>query len=105
MFEYKVDYNIVSGTYATSFSYRLTHIFLTIFHRFAFFAAFFISVSISNTLMSVVSTASDTTIVCFAEGPTEFEQNHPLLHAKMQETFSSTYPDVNFVRGTTGEVV
>ncbi len=58
----------------------------------------------SQTLLTVVSTASDTTIVCFAEGPAEFEENHPSLSAQMTETFSATFPEVNFGRGA-GEVV
>lgn len=66
--------------------------------------SFYISIVNSNTLLSVVSTATDTSIVCFAEGPAEFEENHPQLSLKMQEAFSTTYPNVNFGRAT-GEVV
>jgi len=70
----------------------------------AFFMSFYISIINSSTLLSVVSTSTDTAIVCFAEGPAEFEENHPQLSMRMQETFSATYPDVNFGRAD-GEVV
>lgn len=70
----------------------------------AFFLSFYISIINSSTLLSVVSTSTDTAIVCFAEGPAEFEENHPQLSMRMQETFAATYPDVNFGRAD-GEVV
>ncbi|KAL7462868.1 hypothetical protein ACHAXS_003238 [Conticribra weissflogii] len=44
-------------------------------------------------LMSTIASAVNTVIVCFAEGPAEFEANHPELSRKMRETWISFYPD------------
>jgi hypothetical protein len=63
-----------------------------------FFAAFFISLLNANILLSVVGTASDTAVVCFAEASAEFEENHPQLSAIMHETYAQAWPEVDFRR-------
>lgn len=47
----------------------------------------------SSTLYSVVSSAVNTVIVCFAEAPNEFQANHPLLSEKMVESWRRGWPD------------
>jgi len=63
-----------------------------------FFAVFFISLLNANILLSVVGTASDTAVVCFAEASAEFEENHPQLSAIMHETYAQAWPEVDFRR-------
>ena len=40
--------------------------------------------SFASIMMSVVGSAVNTVIVCFAEAPAEFEQNHPVLSLEMR---------------------
>lgn len=47
---------------------------------------------LSSILMSTIASAVNTVIVCFAEGPAEFEANHPELSRKMRETWLEFYP-------------
>lgn len=47
---------------------------------------------ISSILMSVVGSAVNTVIVCFAESPAEFEQNHPHLSAEMRAAWRQAWP-------------
>lgn len=63
-----------------------------------FYAAFVISLLNANFLLSVVGAASDTAIVCFAEGSPEFEMNHPQLSAMMHESYAQAWPEVDFRR-------
>jgi hypothetical protein len=42
--------------------------------------------------MSVVSSAVDTVMVCFAESPNEFRSNYPLLSEQMVRAWRKTYP-------------
>jgi Plasma-membrane choline transporter len=48
--------------------------------------------SMSSTLFSVVSSAVNTVIVCFAEAPSEFQTNHPALSEKMVESWQKAWP-------------
>lgn len=48
---------------------------------------------LASILMSTIASAVNTVIVCFAEGPAEFEANHPELSRKMRETWLQFYPD------------
>ncbi|KAL3765307.1 hypothetical protein ACHAW5_006092 [Stephanodiscus triporus] len=48
---------------------------------------------LSAILYSSIASAVNTVIVCFAEGPAEFEANHPELSRKMRETWLQFYPD------------
>lgn len=47
---------------------------------------------ICSILMGVISSSVNTTIVCFADGPAEFEENHPELSAEMRRTYQEVYP-------------
>jgi hypothetical protein len=48
---------------------------------------------LSSILYSSIASAVNTVIVCFAEGPAEFEANHPELSRKMREVWLLFYPD------------
>eukprot|EP00581_Thalassiosira_minuscula_P009040 CAMPEP_0183702454 /NCGR_PEP_ID=MMETSP0737-20130205/542_1 /TAXON_ID=385413 /ORGANISM="Thalassiosira miniscula, Strain CCMP1093" /LENGTH=492 /DNA_ID=CAMNT_0025929063 /DNA_START=144 /DNA_END=1622 /DNA_ORIENTATION=+ len=48
---------------------------------------------LSSILMSTIASAVNTVIVCFAEGPAEFESNHPELSRRMRETWLEFFPD------------
>lgn len=48
---------------------------------------------LSSILMSTIASAVNTVIVCFAEGPAEFEANHPELSRRMRETWLEFYPE------------
>lgn len=54
---------------------------------------FIVGLVLTSILMSTIASAVNTVIVCFAEGPAEFEANHPELSAKMRETWLQFYPD------------
>lgn len=48
---------------------------------------------LASILMSTIASAVNAVIVCFAEGPAEFEANHPELSRRMRETWLEFYPD------------
>jgi len=43
-------------------------------------------------MLSLVDSSVNTVVVCFAEGPAEFEQNHPKLSSEMREAWMKVYP-------------
>jgi hypothetical protein len=47
---------------------------------------------ISSILMSVVGSAVNTVIICFAKSPAEFEQNHPNLRTEMRAAWRQAWP-------------
>mmetsp|Transcript_32660 Transcript_32660/g.70473 ORF Transcript_32660/g.70473 Transcript_32660/m.70473 type:complete len:497 (-) Transcript_32660:1087-2577(-) len=48
---------------------------------------------LASILMSTIASAVNAVIVCFAEGPAEFEANHPELSRKMRDTWLEFFPD------------
>ncbi|KAL9184924.1 hypothetical protein ACHAXT_002701 [Thalassiosira profunda] len=54
---------------------------------------FIIGLVLSSILMSTLASGVNAVIVCFAEGPAEFEANHPELSRKMRETWLQFYPN------------
>eukprot|EP00591_Stephanopyxis_turris_P002579 CAMPEP_0195518252 /NCGR_PEP_ID=MMETSP0794_2-20130614/12641_1 /TAXON_ID=515487 /ORGANISM="Stephanopyxis turris, Strain CCMP 815" /LENGTH=483 /DNA_ID=CAMNT_0040647191 /DNA_START=110 /DNA_END=1561 /DNA_ORIENTATION=+ len=58
----------------------------------AFVFGFIIGVALCSILMSVVASSVNTVIVCFAEGPAEFQTNHRELSDMMRETWLSAFP-------------
>ena len=54
---------------------------------------FIIGLVLSSILFSTIGSAVNAVIVCFAEGPAEFEANHPELSRKMRETWLQFYPN------------
>ncbi|KAL7530016.1 hypothetical protein ACHAXR_003274 [Thalassiosira sp. AJA248-18] len=58
----------------------------------AFFIGFIIGAVLTNTLMTLVSSAVNTVIVCYAEAPHEFQQNHPKLSEDMRAAWRQAWP-------------
>lgn len=58
----------------------------------AFVLGFIVGLVITSILMSTIGSAVNTVIVCFAEGPAEFQQNHRELSIKMCEVWNQVYP-------------
>ena len=54
---------------------------------------FVIGLVLSSLLLSTIASAVNTVIVCYAEGPAEFEANHPELSRRMRETWLEFYPN------------
>jgi Plasma-membrane choline transporter len=54
---------------------------------------FIVGYAISSTMFSVVSSAVNTVIVCYAEAPNEFQANHPQLSDRMRTAWRQAYPD------------
>ena len=63
----------------------------------AAFLGFLLGYGMASTLFSVVSSAVNTVIVCYAEAPNEFQANHPELSSKMRDAWRVAYPnDFNY---------
>lgn len=54
---------------------------------------FLFGFSLSATLFSVVSSAVNTVIVCYAEAPAEFQQNHQKLSEDMRAAWRQAWPN------------
>jgi uncharacterized membrane protein len=54
---------------------------------------FFIGYGMSAILFSVVSSAVNTVVVCYAEAPNEFQANHPELSNKMRNAWRQAWPN------------
>jgi len=53
--------------------------------------------AISATLFSIVGSAVNTVIVCYAEAPNEFQSNHPELSNRMRDSWREAWPnDFNY---------
>lgn len=60
----------------------------------AFFISFIVGIVFCSILMSVVGSAVNTVIVCFAESPAEFEANHPDLSREMRSSWMQAWPEL-----------
>jgi len=60
----------------------------------AFLISGVVGLVFSSILMSVVSSAVNTVIVCFAESPNEFEANHPGLSGEMRSAWMQAWPEL-----------
>lgn len=58
----------------------------------AFILGFIVGLVITSILMSTIASAVNAVIVLFAEGPAEFQQNHPDLSNKMRAVWNQVYP-------------
>mmetsp|Transcript_11125 Transcript_11125/g.16844 ORF Transcript_11125/g.16844 Transcript_11125/m.16844 type:complete len:580 (-) Transcript_11125:1586-3325(-) len=58
----------------------------------AFVIGFLFGYLWSSVLMGTLSSAVSTVIVCYAEAPTEFDQNHPQLSQEMRATWRQAWP-------------
>jgi Plasma-membrane choline transporter len=54
---------------------------------------FIVGYAMSSSLFSVVSSAVNTVIVCYAEAPNEFQANHPKLSDQMRTAWRQAYPN------------
>lgn len=54
--------------------------------------AMLIGYMMAITVFSVVGSAVNTVIVCYAEAPNEFQANHPLLSERMTDAWRRAYP-------------
>ena len=59
----------------------------------AFFAGFITGTVMTSTLLTLVSSAVSTVIVCYAEAPAEFEMNHPKLSQDMRCAWRQAWPE------------
>ena len=59
----------------------------------AFFIGFTTGLVLTSTLMSLVSAAVNTVIVCYADAPAEFRVNHPKHSDDMQEGWATAWPE------------
>jgi len=57
----------------------------------SFFVGFILGVVLTSTLMTLVSSAVNTVIVCYAEAPQEFETNHPKLSGEMRAAWKQAW--------------
>jgi ABC-type nickel/cobalt efflux system permease component RcnA len=55
--------------------------------------AFILGYGMAATLFSVVSSAVNTVIVCYAEAPNEFQANHPQLSDRMRGAWRQAWPN------------
>lgn len=58
-----------------------------------FLLGFLFGFALAATLFSVVSSAVNTVIVCYAEAPAEFQQNYPKLSEDMRAAWRQAYPN------------
>lgn len=59
-----------------------------------FFIGWLLGMVLSNILLQLVTSAVQTVVVCFAEAPSELQQNHPPeLSSRMIEAWRSAYPN------------
>lgn len=63
----------------------------------SFSVGFMMGALFASTLLGVVSSAVNTVIVCYAEAPNEFQQNHPQLSEDMRLAWRQAWPqDFNY---------
>eukprot|EP00559_Dactyliosolen_fragilissimus_P006785 CAMPEP_0184871476 /NCGR_PEP_ID=MMETSP0580-20130426/40741_1 /TAXON_ID=1118495 /ORGANISM="Dactyliosolen fragilissimus" /LENGTH=132 /DNA_ID=CAMNT_0027374141 /DNA_START=1461 /DNA_END=1859 /DNA_ORIENTATION=- len=60
-----------------------------------FFTGFLIGIFNASSIFTVLESAVNTIVVCFAEAPSEFENNHPDHSRELHETWSSTWPNIS----------
>jgi len=59
-----------------------------------FMIGFLTGFLISTVLLSIVGSAVNTVIVCYAEAPNEFERNHPQLSQQMRSSWAQAWPSL-----------
>ena len=59
----------------------------------SFFVGFTTGLVLTGTLLSLVSAAVSSVIVCYADAPSEFRVNHPKLSDDMHEGWAKAWPD------------
>lgn len=59
----------------------------------SFCIGFGVGYAMCATLFSIVSSAVNTVIVCYAEAPNEFQQNYPELATRMRDSWRQAWPN------------
>jgi len=59
----------------------------------AFCIGFFVGFVLSSVVMGVIGSAVNTVIVCYAEAPKEFQNNHPELSDQMRAAWRQAWPN------------
>lgn len=62
--------------------------------EFGFWIGLIVGLIISGNVFGVLLSASETVFVCFAEAPTELEENHPELGREMNDAWAEAWPEV-----------
>ena len=75
--------------------YHILNLPIFVAHSLSWYYSFpfLIGIVVSAVMFSVVESSVNTVIVCFAEGPAEFEQNHPELSEDMRDGWRKVYPN------------
>ena len=58
----------------------------------SFFVGFVTGMVLTSTLLTLVSSAVNTVVVCYAEAPAEFQTNHPTLSDEMRGAWRQAWP-------------
>lgn len=58
----------------------------------AFFLSFVVGLCITSVLLTNIGSSVNAVVVLYAEGPDEFQQNHPELSNKMRQIWNEVYP-------------
>ena len=58
-------------------------------------SSFLAALLYAMTVMSIIDSAVNTIIVCFAEAPQEFERNHGVHSREMREGWRKVYPEIS----------
>jgi len=58
-----------------------------------FILGFLVGAVFCSVLLGLVGSAVNTVIVCFAEAPTDFQNNYPALSLEMRQAWREAYPD------------
>jgi len=56
---------------------------------------FLVGLVLASVMLGVVGSAVDTVIVCYAESPAEFEQNHRALSVEMRKAYREAWPELS----------
>ena len=59
----------------------------------SFVIGFIVGYGMCTTLFSLISSAVNTVIVCYAEAPNEFQTNHPALSERMLMAWRQAWPN------------
>ena len=59
-----------------------------------FLFGFLVGLILASIFLGIVDSAVKTCIVCFAESPAEFEQNHPQLSLELRDAWRSSWPEI-----------
>jgi hypothetical protein len=59
-----------------------------------FLFGFLVGLILASIFLGIVGSAVKTCIVCFAESPAEFEQNHPQLSLELRDAWRSSWPEI-----------